>query len=197
METTSPDNDPAPRGRRSSLRRRTNSFEKSRINGIASSSAQRQVAHNQARLPMCLEVYSTQRPRNVVLMARKSGDASAIAGIPSSGARRHDNQVVKVQLCWNRYAICFRNRHCLRDQHLNNGCDDVPRLSHWALRRLARALAPMPSGRDAILEMARTSISSSSPLHPRRNESSFFEPLPNASASTDSMYLAKLIACVH
>jgi hypothetical protein len=77
-----------------------------------------------------------------------------------------------------------------RDHHLNDGCDDVPRLSYWALRRLARALTPIPSGRDVILAMAQKNISSSSCLHPQRYESSFFEPLPNPSASIDSMYFA-------
>ena len=77
-----------------------------------------------------------------------------------------------------------------RDQHLNDGSNDVPRLSYWALRRLARGLAPVPSGRDAILAMAQKNLSTSSNIHPQPNESPFFEPHPNPSASVDSMYFA-------
>ncbi|KAL3773946.1 hypothetical protein ACHAW5_010843 [Stephanodiscus triporus] len=81
------------------------------------------------------------------------------------------------------------------EQHLNDDSNKVPHLSYWALRMLARALAPNPSGRGVILAMAQKNISTSSPLHPQPNESLLLEALPKSSASIDSLYLAVDCLC--
>ena len=81
-----------------------------------------------------------------------------------------------------------------RDQQLNNdGSDKGTNLSYWTLRKLAHALAPISSGRDAILAMAQQSISTSS--H-QLNETIPFESLTKPTTSIDSICLGIDCLCV-
>ena len=80
------------------------------------------------------------------------------------------------------------------DQQLNNdGSDKGPNLSYWTLHKLAHALSPISSGRDAILAIAQQSISTSS--H-QPNETIPFESLTKPTTSIDSICLGIDCLCV-
>ncbi|KAL9182542.1 hypothetical protein ACHAXT_013194, partial [Thalassiosira profunda] len=75
---------------------------------------------------------------------------------------------------------------------LSSSSDGLP---FWAIRQLAHALSPTPSGRNAILAMAQkhlSVLSSSAPYsHPASKTAIFFESLPSTpSAANDAIYLA-------
>lgn len=79
------------------------------------------------------------------------------------------------------------------DQYLYEKTD-VPRLSYWALRMLARALLPISSGRELILALAQKNMTvqpmSSSNRCYTSNATAFFEPIPCSSSSSDALYFA-------
>jgi len=75
----------------------------------------------------------------------------------------------------------------------HSGSGEAPKLSYWALSRLASALAPIPSGREAILAMAQKNMRALSVSSPYAYSSStnLFETLPTAPRKIDDdIYLS-------
>jgi len=72
-----------------------------------------------------------------------------------------------------------------------DGTGEAPKLSYWALSRLASALAPIPSGREAILAMAQKNMRALSSSYAYSSSTNLFETLPTAPRKIDDdIYLS-------
>jgi len=75
----------------------------------------------------------------------------------------------------------------------HSGSGEAPKLSYWALSRLASALAPIPSGREAILAMAQKNMRalSVSSSYAYSSSTNLFETLPTTPTKIDDdIYLS-------
>jgi len=89
------------------------------------------------------------------------------------------------------------------DKHygLTESCDGAPCISYGSLRRLARSLSSVPSGREAILSMSKKHmrVLSAESLYggPSTKNTPFFEAMPcTSSANRDAVYFAVECLCM-